>query len=190
MAKIANRIILFILLTALTQLGGLAYVATLGVARVLRLGSVLARLSLFLALYIGVTHAATFIAPHFGRVALSCFAKPADHLVVRSPSTVSSTGTMSRPACCGWPKGWRTTCIPVSLARSLLPWIPTFRSSTGFRYCRIFPMPMAGSWTSPSTIATARIASSMASRGRRSAILPSSNRIQRTSSLAPGVMTG
>lgn len=85
MAKIATRIILFILLTALTQLGGLAYIATLGVARALRLGSVLARLSLFLAFYIGVTYAATSIAPHFGRVALSCFAKPADHLVVRSP---------------------------------------------------------------------------------------------------------
>ncbi len=85
MATIANRIILLTLLTALTQLGALAYIATLGVAKVLRLGSVLARLSLFLAFYIGVTYAATFIAPHFGRVALSCFAKPADHLVVRSP---------------------------------------------------------------------------------------------------------
>lgn len=84
MAKTTFRVLLFLLLTVLTQVGGLAYLVTLGVARILRLKGRIVRLGLFLGLYVGTAYAATVTAPHFGRVPLSCFAKPADHLVVRS----------------------------------------------------------------------------------------------------------
>jgi hypothetical protein len=85
MAKIAIRVFLFLLLTVLTQLGELAYLLALGIAKAFRFEGMLVKLGFFLILYVGAAYAATALAPHFGRVPLSCFAKPADHLVVRSP---------------------------------------------------------------------------------------------------------
>lgn len=85
MAKTALRIFLFLLLTALTQVGGLVYLVTMGIASTFRLGSLFVRIGLFLIFYVAVTYAVTLVAPYFGRVPLSCLAKPGDHLVVRSP---------------------------------------------------------------------------------------------------------
>ncbi|WP_184457690.1 hypothetical protein [Rhizobium aethiopicum] len=77
--------LIVIILTLLTQIGGLAYLITLVVARALRLRRFAANLALFLLLYAGATFVAHLTAPTFGRVPLSCFAGTADPLVIRSP---------------------------------------------------------------------------------------------------------
>lgn len=79
------RIFLFVLLTVLTQLGGLAYIAALAVSKMLRLTGWGVRLGVFLLFYVGVAYAASLLAPKVGRVPLSCFANSSDRLVVHSP---------------------------------------------------------------------------------------------------------
>ncbi|MEX0305154.1 MAG: hypothetical protein AB3N24_22275, partial [Leisingera sp.] len=63
MFKIIGHLALVILLTLLTQLGGIAWLAALIFRR---------RLLAFLILYAGLSLAAAWTAPQFGRVALSC----------------------------------------------------------------------------------------------------------------------
>jgi hypothetical protein len=85
MAKTAFRALLFSLLTAFTQVGGLVYLATLGLARVLQIRRPWASIAVFSILYVGTSYAAIWVAPRFGRVPLSCLAGSAETLVVRSP---------------------------------------------------------------------------------------------------------
>ncbi|ARO30658.1 hypothetical protein NXC14_CH02735 [Rhizobium sp. NXC14] len=77
--------LIVIILTLLTQIGGLTYLITLAVARALRLRRLAANLALFLLLYAGGTFVAHLNAPAFGRVPLACFVGTADPLVIRSP---------------------------------------------------------------------------------------------------------
>lgn len=64
MVRIVLRLAVFGFLTLLTQIGGLAYLLALPVKR---------RLLAFTLLYLGLTVAATWIAPLTGRIALSCW---------------------------------------------------------------------------------------------------------------------
>ncbi|OBY28682.1 hypothetical protein [Leisingera sp. JC1] len=64
MSKIIGHIAFAVLLTLLTQLGGMAWLVALMFRR---------RLATFLILYLGLSLAAIWAAPHFGRVALSCW---------------------------------------------------------------------------------------------------------------------
>nr|MBX2856798.1 hypothetical protein [Paracoccaceae bacterium] len=63
MLRILANTILFVILTLLTQLGGVAWLAALRFER---------RLLAFLVLYAVLTTATIWVAPLFGRVALSC----------------------------------------------------------------------------------------------------------------------
>lgn len=62
------RTLIFASLTALTQLGGLAYIAALVARR--------RRLAVFVTVYSGVWIAAVLAAPAFGREPLPCFGEP------------------------------------------------------------------------------------------------------------------
>ncbi len=62
--KYLRHLALIIFLTLLTQLGGIAWAISLGFKR---------RLMVFIAAYMTLSAAALYIAPHFGRVPLSCF---------------------------------------------------------------------------------------------------------------------
>lgn len=64
MLRIAAHALIVGLLTLLTQLGGLAWLIALASRR---------RLPAFLGAYVALGLAASVIAPHFGRVALSCW---------------------------------------------------------------------------------------------------------------------
>lgn len=64
MMKVIGHLALIALLTLLTQLGGLAWLAALWFRR---------RLLAFLIVYAALSTAAVWIAPAFGRVALSCY---------------------------------------------------------------------------------------------------------------------
>ncbi|WP_291729236.1 hypothetical protein [Leisingera sp. F5] len=64
MFKVFGHLALFVLLTLFTQLGGAAWLAALCFRR---------RLAAFLFLYLGVSLAAVWGAPLFGRTALSCW---------------------------------------------------------------------------------------------------------------------
>ncbi len=70
---LAFNTLIFIFLTLLTQIGGFAFLISLGAARLLKLSQRLVRLLLFLGLYGLVTIATHVTAPLFGRVPLSCF---------------------------------------------------------------------------------------------------------------------
>jgi hypothetical protein len=72
-----------LLLTALTQVGAIAYVAACLFYRHTRLSW--AAFAVFVALYAVVVVAANLIAPAFGRVPISCFATDDAGLAVRSP---------------------------------------------------------------------------------------------------------
>ncbi|MDC0658593.1 hypothetical protein N6L27_11340 [Leisingera sp. SS27] len=64
MLKIIGHLAFTLLLTLLTQLGGIAWLVALMFRR---------RLAAFLVLYLGLSLSAIWTAPHFGRVALSCW---------------------------------------------------------------------------------------------------------------------
>ncbi|OWV77612.1 hypothetical protein ATY77_30000 [Rhizobium sp. R634] len=85
MLRFTLHALIVIILTLLTQIGGIAYLLALAAARAIGTRRVPARLALFLLLYAGATLAANFTAPMFGRVPLSCLAGATDRLVVRSP---------------------------------------------------------------------------------------------------------
>ncbi|TCL95898.1 hypothetical protein C8J38_101247 [Rhizobium sp. PP-WC-2G-219] len=78
------RFLLVLILTALTQIGGLAYLVSLGLVRLAGWRKGVATFFVFLVVYAGATVLTQSIAPVFGRVPLSC--GQADMpLAVRSP---------------------------------------------------------------------------------------------------------
>lgn len=85
MLRFLLRFLIFAALTLITQIGGLAYLLALAIGRASGVRSRLFGLCLFVACYVAATVAASVAAPVFGRVPLSCFARTADRLAVRSP---------------------------------------------------------------------------------------------------------
>ncbi|TCQ29601.1 hypothetical protein [Rhizobium sp. PP-CC-3G-465] len=78
------RFLLVLVLTALTQIGGLAYLVSLGLARLAGWRKGVATFSVFLVVYAGATVLTQSVAPVFGRVPLSC-GQTDMPLAVRSP---------------------------------------------------------------------------------------------------------
>ncbi|KAF5887713.1 MULTISPECIES: hypothetical protein [Rhizobium] len=85
MFRFALHALIVLILTLLTQIGGIAYLVALAASRAWGLRRFLAKLAIFLLCYAGATFAAGLAAPIFGRVRLSCVAGATDRLVVRSP---------------------------------------------------------------------------------------------------------
>ena len=82
--SILGQFLLFLVLTLLTQIGGLVWL----VVRLFRKWKHLSAISsilLFIVTYSAATYAVTFVAPVFGRVALSCLSSSDDNFHVRSP---------------------------------------------------------------------------------------------------------
>lgn len=75
--------LLFGLLTLLTQVGGFVYLAARWLSGRWKITGWAARLAVFVALYASATMALPFLAPSFGRVALSCL--ESGSLQVQSP---------------------------------------------------------------------------------------------------------
>ncbi|WP_280775727.1 hypothetical protein [Rhizobium sp. SG_E_25_P2] len=72
------------MLTALTQIGGLAYLMSSIAASRMRMRSWFAKFSVFIAFYAVATVSANIIAPSFGRVPISCLGDGAGNVAVRS----------------------------------------------------------------------------------------------------------
>lgn len=70
-----RRALLFVILTLLTQIGGAAFLAGIGLSYIAKITRRWARLAVFICLYAVATVAAHAVAPMFGRVPLSCFSK-------------------------------------------------------------------------------------------------------------------
>ena len=87
MLRFALHVSIIVILTLLTQIGGLAYVMALAATYGLGLRRPLIKLGVFVLCYAGAAFAASLIAPMLGRVPLSCVADATDRLVVRSPIT-------------------------------------------------------------------------------------------------------
>ncbi len=68
-----RRALLFVILTLLTQIGGAAFLAGIGLSYIAKITRRWARLAVFICLYAAATFAAHAVAPMFGRVPLSCF---------------------------------------------------------------------------------------------------------------------
>lgn len=85
MLRIVVRLLIFVLLTLVTQVGGLAYLAALGLARLLQVRHKALRLGLFLLCYGAASIGAMLVAPSFGRVPLPCFAGSGQTLAAQSP---------------------------------------------------------------------------------------------------------
>ncbi|MGO7031873.1 hypothetical protein ACCS91_10890 [Rhizobium ruizarguesonis] len=85
MFRFALHALIILILTLLTQIGGIAYLVALAASHAWGLRRFLTKLAIFLLCYAGATFAASFAAPIFGRVPLSCVAGATDRLVVRSP---------------------------------------------------------------------------------------------------------
>ncbi|MGZ2380772.1 hypothetical protein EHI44_28135 [Rhizobium leguminosarum] len=83
--RYALHALIVLILTLLTQIGGIAYLIALASSRTWGLRRFLAKLTIFLLCYAGATLAASLAAPIFGRVPLSCVAGAEDRLMVRSP---------------------------------------------------------------------------------------------------------
>ncbi|MXN44577.1 hypothetical protein GR138_05195 [Shinella kummerowiae] len=75
--------LLFGLLTVLTQIGGVVYLVARWLSRKAKITGLAARLAIFVTLYVSATAATPFLAPAFGRIALSCFERGS--LQVQSP---------------------------------------------------------------------------------------------------------
>ncbi|MBX4941874.1 hypothetical protein [Rhizobium binae] len=74
-----------LILTLLTQLGGIVYLIALAAAHAFGLRRFSAKLTLLVLCYAAAIVATQFAAPAFGRVPLSCMAGAEDRLMVRSP---------------------------------------------------------------------------------------------------------
>jgi hypothetical protein len=85
MLRFAFRFAIVVFLTLLTQIGGIAYLAGLVVARLCGVGRFVPRLAIFLLVYTSLIFATSIVAPIFGRVPLSCLANASEKLVIRSP---------------------------------------------------------------------------------------------------------
>ncbi|ANM04783.1 DD-peptidase zinc-binding domain-containing protein [Rhizobium phaseoli] len=73
-----------LILTLLTQIGGVPYLIALAAARICGLRRFPAKFVLFLLCYAAATVATKFAAPEFGRVPLSCLSSAEDRLMLRS----------------------------------------------------------------------------------------------------------
>lgn len=85
MFRFALHLLIVLILTLLTEIGGIAYLIALAASRIFGIRRFPAKLAIFLLFYTGATFAANLAAPMFGRVPLSCIASVGDRLVVRSP---------------------------------------------------------------------------------------------------------
>jgi hypothetical protein len=85
--RILARVIIFVLLTALTQIGGIVYLLALGFSRLFRRSASRTTFLIFIPIYISGTLVTAHIAPIFGRVPLSCSAAGDTAIYVRSPLT-------------------------------------------------------------------------------------------------------
>lgn len=85
MLRFAFRFAIVVFLTLLTQIGGIAYLVGLAVARLRGVRRFLPKLAIFLLVYTSLMLATSIVAPIFGRVPLSCLADASNKLVVRSP---------------------------------------------------------------------------------------------------------
>lgn len=85
MLRLAFHFAIVLLLTLLTQVGGVAYLIVLAVSRLWGVRRWWLTVGGFLLAYAGLAVATGIVAPMFGRVPLSCWASDADRLVVRSP---------------------------------------------------------------------------------------------------------
>nr|WP_210295828.1 hypothetical protein [Rhizobium redzepovicii] len=84
-SRFTLHVLIVVILTLLTQIGGVAYVIALAASRAWRIRRFLAKLTIFLLFYAGASFAAGLAAPMFGRVPLSCRSVATDRLVIRSP---------------------------------------------------------------------------------------------------------
>lgn len=81
------HLLAFLVLTILTQIGGLAYFAALAFAKSTRSPKQFPRLfavTVFLVLYAGLSISASIVAPYFGRVPLPCYATTNAKLAAQS----------------------------------------------------------------------------------------------------------
>ncbi|URK86518.1 hypothetical protein LP421_18935 [Rhizobium sp. RCAM05350] len=83
MALVRN-VFLFVVLTLLTQIGGIVFLVSIAVSRLLQISRRLLKAVVFLSLYVLATIAAHAVAPSFGRVPLPCFSAAAA-LQLQSP---------------------------------------------------------------------------------------------------------
>ncbi len=74
MFKAVSHLLIVVVLTLLSQLGGLAWLVALGFRR---------RVAAFVLAYVALSVSALWVAPHFGRTALPCI--QGDHLQMQSP---------------------------------------------------------------------------------------------------------
>jgi hypothetical protein len=72
-AALGRKVLFLVVLTLLTQIGGIVFLATIGLSYVAKISDRLAKLAVFLSLYATATVAAHQVAPLFGRVPLPCF---------------------------------------------------------------------------------------------------------------------
>lgn len=76
--RIAGYAIAFVILTLLTQVGGVVLLATGAISRLLHVRGWPIRVGLFAGLYLAAAATAAHVAPVFGRVPLSCFSGDRD----------------------------------------------------------------------------------------------------------------
>lgn len=82
-----THLLAFVVLTVLTQIGGIAYLGAVALVKRLRGSWRIRRLcavTAFIVLYVGLSISASLIAPLFGRVPLPCYANVSSKLVVQS----------------------------------------------------------------------------------------------------------
>ncbi|WP_246749423.1 hypothetical protein [Agrobacterium rosae] len=79
-----SQFCIFIILTVLTQIVGLAYLLSVFAASKTSMRRWFAKFSVFIAFYAVATVSANVIAPSFGRVPVSCLGDDGDNLAVRS----------------------------------------------------------------------------------------------------------
>ncbi|MCQ4632006.1 hypothetical protein GB927_018285 [Shinella sp. CPCC 100929] len=79
------QFLIFVALTILTQIGGVAYLLALLATRVLGKRRLAATFGLFILFYAAMAVTANFVAPTFGRVLLSCIPGERGSVFVKSP---------------------------------------------------------------------------------------------------------
>ncbi len=85
MRKLFIRISVFILLTILTQIGGVVYLLALALGKMFSWNSRLVIFALFIVAYISASFATTYLAPLFGRHPLPCLVSQTAPLKIANP---------------------------------------------------------------------------------------------------------
>ena len=85
MIGIITRFAIFIVLTLLTQIGGLVYLLALLVGKAFRFQKKLAILAIFIVAYSVASFASIYVAPIFGRQAVPCFTSDIANLKTAHP---------------------------------------------------------------------------------------------------------